>query len=362
MKFIFIVQGEGRGHSTQAIALYEILVRNNHEVCAVLIGQSKRREISDFVFNRINSPIVGFQSPNFVLDKQNKGLKIRKSFLTNLLQTRAFLVSLKKIDRVVKEYKPDVIVNFYDLLGGLYSFFYKEKRGFKFVCISHHYLFQHSEFKFPKGHFVDKFLLNFHSKMTSLKSDLNLALSFEPICDIPELQLFVVPPLLRNEVRDFQPENQNFILAYIVNDGYAVELIAWHENYKHVKLVCFWDRKEVDNNFMPHENIIFKKLNDVDFLKHLSTCSGYASTAGFESICEAKYFGKPVMMIPTANHFEQLCNGMDAERTGAGIRSNEFNISLLLDYLPKHINRTIEFKNWVNLSEKKTLDLILSKQ
>ena len=32
MKFLFIVQGEGRGHLTQAITLEEILRRNDHEV------------------------------------------------------------------------------------------------------------------------------------------------------------------------------------------------------------------------------------------------------------------------------------------------------------------------------------------
>ena len=31
MKFLFIVQGEGRGHLTQAITLEEILRRNGHE-------------------------------------------------------------------------------------------------------------------------------------------------------------------------------------------------------------------------------------------------------------------------------------------------------------------------------------------
>ena len=35
MKFLFIVQGEGRGHLTQAITLEEILRRNGHEVVAV---------------------------------------------------------------------------------------------------------------------------------------------------------------------------------------------------------------------------------------------------------------------------------------------------------------------------------------
>ena len=36
MKFLFIVQGEGRGHFTQAITLEDMLLRNGHEVVEVL--------------------------------------------------------------------------------------------------------------------------------------------------------------------------------------------------------------------------------------------------------------------------------------------------------------------------------------
>ena len=39
MKFLFIVQGEGRGHFTQAITLEEMLLRNGHEVVEVLVGK-----------------------------------------------------------------------------------------------------------------------------------------------------------------------------------------------------------------------------------------------------------------------------------------------------------------------------------
>lgn len=362
MRFLFIVQGEGRGHGTQAIALYEMLAKNGHEVCAVLIGKSKRRETPSFFFNKIKAPTVSFQSPNFVLDHQNKGLKIGKSIVDNLLQTGTYIASLKIIDKVVEEHKPDVVINFYDPLAGLYAFFHKKKRRFRFVSISHHFVFQHPEFEFPKGHLTDRFLLHLLSTIASAKSDLRLALSFVPMHDVPKQRLYIVPPLLRSEVQKLQAEDLGFVLTYIVNDGYAEEIMAWHEKNNHVKVVCFWDRKDAENHFLSHKNLIFKQLNDVDFLEHLRTCSGYASTAGFESICEAIYLGKPAMMVPTANHFEQLCNSMDAERAGAGIRNDEFDISLLTNYSQSHQNQNKKFQKWADLAERKIMDLILAKR
>lgn len=39
MKILFIVQGEGRGHLTQAISMEKLLRSNGHEVVEVLVGK-----------------------------------------------------------------------------------------------------------------------------------------------------------------------------------------------------------------------------------------------------------------------------------------------------------------------------------
>ena len=53
------------------------------------------------------------------------------------------------------------------------------------------------------------------------------------------------------------------------------------------------------------------------FLNQMAACKAYASTAGFESICEAMYLGKPILRVPA--HIEQDCNAFDAVNSGAGI-------------------------------------------
>lgn len=44
----------------------------------------------------------------------------------------------------------------------------------------------------------------------------------------------------------------------------------------------------------------------------MAGCKAYASTAGFESVCEAMYLGKPILMVPA--HIEQDCNAYDAKK------------------------------------------------
>ena len=72
MKVLFIVQGEGRGHLTQAITLEEILRRNGHEVVEVLVGKSNTRRLPGFFNRSIQAPVKRFLSPNFLPTPANK--------------------------------------------------------------------------------------------------------------------------------------------------------------------------------------------------------------------------------------------------------------------------------------------------
>ena len=350
LKFIFIVQGEGRGHMTQAISLRDMLDRAGHTLSCVLVGKSKRREIPSFFFEKIKTEVVAFESPNFVTDKNGKAIQILPTITENIKRTGFFLSNLKVIDKKVKEYNPDIIINFYDLLGGFYSLLYKPKA--KYICIGHQYLSLHPDFEFPKQKMMDRVMLKLNTRATSFRASKRLGLSFRPMKDFSREKIKVVPPLLRNEVFEITPENKNFILAYMVNSGYGEDIIKWHESNMSLDVHCFWDKAGVDDNYSPHANLTFHKLNDKVFLEYMKNCSGYVSSAGFESICEAMYLGKPVMMVPTEGQFEQECNALDAVKSHAGISSKEFDITKLMNYLPNHKSVKEEFGTWIEQAEK----------
>ena len=46
MKILFIIQGEGRGHLTQALSLRQKLADEGHEIVGVLVGKSPARIVS----------------------------------------------------------------------------------------------------------------------------------------------------------------------------------------------------------------------------------------------------------------------------------------------------------------------------
>ena len=347
MRVMFIIQGEGRGHMTQALALEQMLRKAGHEVCPMVLGTSKRREIPDFFKKRSQSKIHTVKSPNFYFDKTHKSIDLGKTFYMNFLQLPRYLKEVYHIHQCVNTSKPDVIINFYDVLGGLY--FLISNPNVKRICVAHQYLASHAEFPFAKGSKIQTMAFRLNNFLTSMNSHKRLALSFDPLVS-SQGNITVVPPLLRREIKPLKRQDKGFILCYIVNKGYSEEILTWHERNPKINIVCFWDNYDYQDGWSPRKNISFRHLNDKSFLEAMANCSGYVSTAGFESICEAAYLGKPIMVVPVKGQFEQACNALDAARARLGIRSNSFNLSPFL----KHItcNRTNgEFRAWAKQAD-----------
>jgi hypothetical protein len=78
----------------------------------------------------------------------------------------------------------------------------------------------------------------------------------------------------------------------------------------------------------------------------MAACKGLLCTAGFESVCEAMYLGKPVLMVPVAGQYEQACNALDGEQSGAGKKADFFDFSLLTTLHLPDPNHTLSYREW----------------
>jgi uncharacterized protein (TIGR00661 family) len=136
----------------------------------------------------------------------------------------------------------------------------------------------------------------------------------------------------------------------MLNTGYFNEVQKWHEKNPKVKLHFFWDKKDAGNELIIDENFTLHQINDKKFLELMSGCKGYITTAGFESVCEALFMSKALMLIPA--HLEQEINAADASSINGGVVSNCFDLSILLDYVNKRPYFDIEnFRRWVLSAE-----------
>ncbi|MDH6305308.1 uncharacterized protein (TIGR00661 family) [Parabacteroides sp. PF5-5] len=346
MKILFIIQGEGRGHLTQALSLHQKLTSDGHQVVGAMVGKSPARNLPDFFTEKINIPVYTFESPNFLPTAKNKQINIYKSVAYNLALAYKYIGSLHYINRMIKETEAEVVVNFYEMLTGLTYLLFRPKAVM--ICVAHQYLFLHPEFTFPKANPVSLAMMMFYTRITTWGSSKKLALSFRKMDEVPQKKIVVVPPLIRREVIDAEISTGDYLHGYMLNSGFSEEVKAWHKEHPDVKMHFFWDKKDVNKETKINDKLTFHLLDDSLFVKYMSGAKAYATTAGFESVCEAMYMNKPVLMVPT--HIEQACNAHDASLSGAGMVADYFNLDKLLELSEKH-TPNLHFRHWVSQAD-----------
>lgn len=355
MKFLFVVQGEGRGHFMQAIEMRAMLERNGHEVVACLVGKNPARIIPDYFYARMEGVRVeSFESPNFVQGVGGKHPSYFQTFIQNIAKLPGFSHSMHFLRSTIAAIAPDAIINFYDVMLGISN--YLAPMRLPIISVGHQFLFLHRDFDFPnKKSKVELDPLKFFTIATSVGSCRRLALSFYPMDDDTDRDIIVVPPILRQVVRQMEPVKGKYIHGYMLNSGFADEVQAWHSQHPEVEMHFFWDKADVPETYELQPNLIMHRINDVKFLESMAGCGGYATTSGFESVCEALYMQKPAIMVPV--HIEQECNGYDAMKVGAGIVSDKFDIDKLLDLMETYTPND-DFRTWCDQAEERIIAAI----
>lgn len=356
LRCLFIVQGEGRGHLTQALALRALLARAGHEVAGVVVGQHGRRTVPAFFEEKIDAPVHYVRSPGFVRDAMRRGVRPGATLWAALRQAVGLRGRLDALDASLQRSRPDVVVNFFEPMAGLYYGLRRPKPPM--VSIAHQYMFLHPAYRFPKGWPVSRRVAQGFARLTAWGSARRLALSLYPAPDRPAARLTVMPPLLRPQVFALEPTRAPFILMYLLNRGYMPDVIRWHEAHPDVRLHCFVDRPEAPAADAYDATLTFHRVDDQKFLSMMARCRGVVCTAGFESVAEALYLGKPVQVMPVDGHFEQHCNAHDTVRAGAGCRSAHFDVDLLLQAARDYRPPGVALRRWVEEGQRRFVQAI----
>ncbi len=359
MKVLFIVQGEGRGHLFQALALKQMMDTGTYILVGVLVGTTKDRSFPEGFINDIKAPVTTFLSPALKYNTgAGKGVNMKQTLFLNLKQIPAFAKSLQTIHQTVNRLKPDVIINFYELLTGFYCFCYRPV--IPVVSIGHQYLMNHPEFVFPEKQTFQKQLLRLNNRMTAFGSVRRLALSFRYMPDCPDRNLYVIPPLIREEVRAMEVSHGNYILVYLTHPSLQQQIIDWHVGNPDIMIHCFGSFSQEKPLIYYSDFLVFHQIDSTRYLQMMASCRALATTAGFESVSEAMLFNKPVLMVPVPGHYEQACNAIDGQVAGAGVAGKTFDLSLLINYIPRHSASHDVYERWLTTERRKILTLLFN--
>ena len=319
---LFIVQGEGKGHMSQAIALKEYLEDAGHTVDAVLLGTGKPDRVPDYFREAFPDNLRIFRSPWFLRTPNKKGIYVGRTLLFNLWHTAAYLREISRIRKEIRLRKPDVIFNFYELLGALAM--RKTDPGIRRIGLGHHFYLHLNRTAFRTGPVWHRMLLEKHTGMIERSCDRILALSFREEQGNDRVEIF--PPLIRREFRMMDHVPGGSYLAYFLHEGFLFDLVQVAREDPEFKVDLF---TSLDPRMELPEGIRLHAFEAKKFSKLMACCKGLITTAGFDSAAEAAYHGIPLAVIPSRNHFEQRCNAADITAKGIGVSGPYIDKGLL---------------------------------
>ena len=344
MRVLFIVQGEGRGHLTQAISLAQILQTAGHTVVGAWVSVADGRPIASFFEDQFTAPITPVEGPGLVYCPKTNALDAVTTCGRVLKHLGRYRQSLGQLRDAIQTERPDVVVNFFELLGGLTYALYRP--SVPMVCVAHQCLALHPDFPFPRGKWFERLTFKWLVRVNAWHAHELLGLSFDKQADVPGQRLRVVPPLLRQEVTCLQPVDEPFVLAYTTQPGLKTEVLKAHQQRPDMA-IRYFHAGVAEAEQRVDETLTYCQIDGKRYLDAMQHCRAVITTAGFESVCEALYLGKPVLMIPQPNHYEQMGNALDGQRAGVGLAADCFDLNRLLEYLPTHDAQVSDrFRSW----------------
>jgi uncharacterized protein (TIGR00661 family) len=322
MKILFGIQATGNGHISRSTEIYNILKSHPEvEQLDVLISGGKAQMSLPF---EVNYEYKGF---SFYYGEKGK-ISILKSigkasFISFALGL--WRVPFKKYDLVISDFEP------ISLWGAMIA-------GVKSVGIGNMYSVTSKKFRRVDGSRTTNF---FARVMCPAKN--KIGMHFQKFDD------FIYYPIIRSEIRNEYPTFENFTLVY-------------HTAFSNDELLSFFQQTELSSNrFIIYsktidvpvvsKNCVLKPINNAAFVKDILSCSSVITAAGFQTVSEALYLGKKLMVIPIRNQSEQQSNAQ--ELALMGVKTSQYleldDVKFWLHYeLPVKIKFDDDIHNIIN--------------
>ena len=349
---LFIVQGEGRGHLTQALGLATMLRRNGHRVCGVVVSCDHTDAVPAYFEEEIKVPVAYIASAHFVMDEENLSIHWLRTLIANLGRLNEFASAFAVIRSHLRRHTPDVIISFYEPLGGLFMLLRRPK--VPMIAVAHQYMFFHPSYPFPDGFSIQKRSTLLFTRLTALGATRKLALSLYDAPSQDSGKLTVMPPILRKELLNVTSEAaaaDPFFLVYLFHHSLSHAVIDWHKRHPDVRIHCYWNNTSAPDTTQYSDTLTFHRLHGQRFYEMMIQCQGMVTTSGFETMAEAMYLSKPLLVNPVRKHFEQYCNAMDGGRMGAAVQTDDFNLSKLVQFVDDYAFDATSFRAWVDQAE-----------
>jgi uncharacterized protein (TIGR00661 family) len=337
-KILYGLCGEGLGHASRSRILINHL-KNKHDIRIVAGGKAFSYMSKEF------DDVYEIESPHFVY----KGNEV-KLFLTILRMVFQTFIkspsSFLKVRRIIKEFKPDILITDAEPISFSASFFSSIKR----VSIDNPQALLYRRYKIKFGEYFAWFALFIVVKLSVFGADKYLIYDFSDE-QIGNPKVMFLKPLIQEGILKQKPTYGNHIFVY--QTSISTEFITGILKKIDETFVIYGFNKELVD-----ENLIFKRFNEDDFYHDIASAKAVVANGGFTVLSEALYLKKPIFSLPIRHQFEQVINGQFIEKLGAGVHKMDFCKEDLEDFLQNLNFYKKNLKSYNPGNQKETLKII----
>lgn len=295
MKILYAIQGTGNGHVSRSREIVPLL-KQMADVDVLISGTEHEVELPF----EVNHQVSGF---GFVFGNHG-GINYWKTLTEN-----NFVQFFKNIFQFpVQQY--DLVINDFEPVTAWAC----KLKNVPCISLSHQAAVLHP--KAPKTKGFDPFawlVLRYYAPAA-----LKFGFHFKAYAD------GIYPPVIRKLIRNSEPTNEGHYTCYLpaYNDEHLKHFfnhfqeVSWHVFSKRCK-----EKYQAGN-------VTFFPVDQTNFQKSFSSCTGFLCGAGFEGPAEAVYLKKKVLVVPMQGQYEQQLNAAAIHELGVPVVQHLDNKSI----------------------------------
>lgn len=286
MKILYAVQGTGNGHVSRACDVIPEL-KKYAQVDILISGYQADLQLPFDVTYKL-------YGMSFIFGKHG-GVDIWQTI--KRAKIFRFLRDIKRIP--VESY--DLVINDFEPITAWAC----KRKKIPCISVSHQSAVLNPHVpKPPKTDLLGKFVLKYYAPTTK-----QYGIHFKSY----DTNMFT--PVIRKDVRNTAPVKNGHYTVYLpaYDDRLLLDIftqlpeVNWHVFSKHMKIKAVFG------------NVTIFPVSHKEFGESLITSSGVFCGAGFETLAEALFLGKKLMVIPMKNQFEQQCNAAALKDMGVPV-------------------------------------------
>ena len=330
-KIIFYcVCGEGMGHAIRTGVIVD-RIKEVYDVHIFTHGNA-----FDYLSSKFDNVhrIGGFNTVYI-----NNKVQNRKTLISALKRNPQNLKSgYEELYKKARELSPDIIVTDFEI----YSTYVSKILNIPLISLDNMHIITQGKIDYPQNQRIEMLKAKAVIKTYVIKPKIHIITSFFYPKIRPRKNAVIYPPIIREEILNFEPTIEDHIVVYQTSkeSGKLVKRLKALENENFI--VYGFNKEETDGN------LTYKLFNEDEFYDDLASSKAVVCNGGFTFISEAVTLKKPIYSVPAIGNFEQTLNAFYVQKLGYGEYHEVMSAQRLekfLKKLPKYQEKLAKVKN-----------------